>query len=203
MEDWRRLEKDMARKLQGELTIGSGNKWQKGDVWSREFLAEGKWRSPYLDLKEEWITTTIKHAEKKSKEPVVAICCANAWTLVLVQYIYWENHPYKLNGDVSGEINLTGKKQVRLKADEDYRYTKFIFGDCGEWIALPWDDVIFMVRESSQKENKCLKSKKQKSEAQIEREKQQKESLKQRRKAHYQEKKKQDKLKRLERLGKL
>lgn len=195
MEDWRALEKTLARRLQGELTIGSGNKWQKGDVHSSKFLAEAKWRSPHLDLIEDWMCTVAKYADRKNKEPALAVCCNNYWTLVLITYDFWLTSEFRMADQPLTPVDCTGKKQKRLHSTGNYAYTTFNFDSAGVWIALPWDDFMLLSRGEQldiDKELTCRKltqMPRKKTEQQLEKQQALKNSKREKRRLWYQEQK--------------
>jgi hypothetical protein len=143
MENWRRLEKDLARKIHGYLTIGSGNKWQKGDAQNKFFLVEAKWRSPVLDLSETWLITLLKHATARNKKSVLGICCDNYWTLAMLPLEDW---PGQEDYSIEEVVDCTNKKQHRMYPYGHYHYKQFDFKTAGSWIVIPLDDLISITR---------------------------------------------------------
>jgi hypothetical protein len=72
------LEKQLKSLIDGQLTVSSGNKRDKGDARSRVFRGEAKYRWAwdqgfYLPLDLSWIETIYYQAEKAHQIPVLAL----------------------------------------------------------------------------------------------------------------------------------
>lgn len=197
MEFWQIMERKLARRLEGWITPGSGNQNIKGDVHTREFVLEAKWRANqidehtfYLDLMAEWLTKVTKQATALRKEPIIAVCIANVVTYCLVRIEYWSRCTGRLH-EPNEYLKLT-TKQLRMKSNADWAYKVVQFQDGQEWIILPEDDFIFLVnQERGPKEKMCRK--KTKTPEQIERDQQRKESMRAKRKEFYKKRKQQQK----------
>lgn len=211
MEYWQQMEKELARKLKGLLTPGSGNKGIKGDAHTDLFVIEAKWRAsyyndePYMTLLREWLETISKHARCYGKEPLLAISIANAAEYYLIRFEYWEESDGRLDYISPKTLDLSDRKQLRMYARDDFGYTVFDFGKAGRWMTLPESDLMFLVELARRtQEEPCQKKspvqrwtppKRQKTPWQVEKEQAAQERIKQARKDRYQklkEQKKQD-----------
>jgi hypothetical protein len=213
LEYWETMERELAKRLKGLLTPGSGNKSIKGDVHCDLFVVEAKWRAftykeeYYMTLEEDWLKTISRYASKYGKHPMLAICIANVATYYLIRREYWEASDGRLDYITPKTLECPSK-QKRLYAKEDFAYTIFQFSEAGEWMALPEGDLFFLVElarrslrdklnggSASLKETQCEKKKqwsrppREKTEAQLQREKDVKEKMKELRKRWYQQQK--------------
>jgi hypothetical protein len=182
MESWRRFEKELARKLKGLITPGSGNQEIKGDVHCDIFVVEAKWRAfeyhgeRYLSLQKEWLSTIGKQAASYGKEPLLAVCIANISTYYLIRYDFWLESEGRLESVTPVTNDLGDKKQFRMYAKEDFSYTIYDYHQAGVWIALPESDLMFLVKLARREEETDCKVQekprwKEKSESQRAREK--------------------------------
>lgn len=187
------MEKELARRLKGWITPGSGNQSIKGDVQTAEYLLEAKWRSAqttgnvyYLDLLSEWLTKVDKQAKARGKEPILAVCIANLDTYCIVRFDYWNSCDGKIACCDIEDLGVLDKKQLRLRSDIDWSYKVVAFGNGDRWVFVPENDFIFLVNQERGKEGTCRRKKKaEKTPEQQQREQEWKEKQKQRRKAHY------------------
>ena len=72
---WRVVEQDVADKLQGRRTIGSGNIWHdKGDIKAKDYLIEVKsTKKKSISLKLSWLKKIEKEAIKIGKKPALVL----------------------------------------------------------------------------------------------------------------------------------
>jgi len=158
------MEKELARKLHGILTPGSGNQDVKGDVHSELFIAEAKWRQGvykdrvFATLERKWLEVITRHANRYKKEPLLVINIANYHEYYLVRYEYWLESKDRLVVQTATTLDLSEQKQLRMYAEDDYAYYIFNFGDAGNWILLPESDFLFLIpKRSDSKEVTCKK----------------------------------------------
>lgn len=192
--DWKIMEKELARKLKGQLTPGSGNQGIKGDVHTDLFVIEAKWRrsecgkGTFLTLEESWLTKIAKQAAERRKTPLLAICIANYDTYYLLPYDFWEQSGGRMDCIDVVPFDYTDHSQLRMYASQDHSYHRFLFSKAGAWIALPETDLMLLVeleRRAREETDICQtqytkprRTRPEKTAAQIEREKQFKERQK-------------------------
>ena len=73
--DWKTSERDVANKLQGRRTVGSGNKWHdKGDIKTKDYLIEVKsTKKKSISLKLSWLKKIEKEAIKIGKKSALVL----------------------------------------------------------------------------------------------------------------------------------
>lgn len=178
----RQLELDLRKALAGQLTPGSGNKSQKGDVRSKLFCAEAKFRwnydldrGYYVDLNLEWLETIWHHALKALRVPILAIEWGDGKRVAMIPLCFY----------VSLEIGKKPKSGLLKQGRSPRLYSKAKlvsrFGSVEEgvwmiqfpdieisesnWIVLEWEELKQIRRrlqtEPEQKETKPTRPRQQ------------------------------------------
>jgi hypothetical protein len=151
------LEGELAKALAGSLTPGSGSKRIKGDVKSKVFRAEAKYRwnysepdGYYLDLDLDWVDTIWNHANRArpKQTPVLAMEWGNGKRLILLPV----DAAAELGHDPGEQILLTKTgRSVRLWAKDNLAPRSFMFPNLEVpqrvWLSLSWTDLIELRRE--------------------------------------------------------
>lgn len=158
MKAWERLEREVAGRLNGRRTPGSGNKSIKGDVQAGTFLVECKQRCNkeqdgngyYLDLKSEWFLKIIVEAREQRREPVIVASVGGIRTYYCLRESYLREEGLLAGVDVT-EI-VQAKKQFRLHSRHDNSYLRLLFENMDEPLILVPDYEITCRVEIEEKE---------------------------------------------------
>jgi hypothetical protein len=149
---WRKLEADLAERLEGWLTVASGAKSDKGDAKSYLFLGECKYRWAYevsmswfipLDL--QWLETIWRHAQAKRKIPLLALEWGDGSRAFMIpQYYYLECVGGSLFGQPQPHTNRIINFGVVLTEDPHCFTFENIEIPEKNWVLLPWSELSWL-----------------------------------------------------------
>lgn len=151
---WKKLERDLADKLEGWLTIASGSKWDKGDAKSHLFLGECKYRwcceedGFYIPMDIQWLEAIWRHAQYRNKTPLLALEWGNGNRACLVPSGVYEDKilPF-LEEDWRGYF-VRKNRIIHLPEHWSDMHTTLFLTEMEvqeyEWVMFPWEDLSWL-----------------------------------------------------------
>lgn len=125
MKDWERAEDLIRRFSGGKLTIGSGNKHEKGDVITENWTIESKQTNkPYLDIKREWLEK-LDRENNVGKDLAIVFFIANQ---EIVPYYFQPFNPFS-----DETVNITERQWKTLRVTTD-TFPDVLYSSSGKWV---------------------------------------------------------------------
>lgn len=148
---WRKLESDLATKLEGWLTVGSGNKSDKGDAKSYLFLAECKYRwawnealTWYVPFDIQWLEAICRHSQARNKVPLLALEWGDSTRTCMIPTLSYIDY---IDESVS-ILRVENRRVLPLGVELCDQTVQFDFTNIEvsqkSWIMFPWEDLSWL-----------------------------------------------------------
>jgi hypothetical protein len=166
---WRKLEADLAERLEGWLTVASGAKSDKGDAKSYLFLGECKYRWSwsekddfFMPLDLQWLETIWRHAQAKKKVPLLALEWGDGNRACFIPSEFFFTKVWLTGG---GELPVdTPGRIINIPVGDSSCYMDYTFTNIeipeSHWLMFPWEDLSWLRIEELEERKRIGKKQK-------------------------------------------